>query len=34
MFRGRLIQVVSQCAELGVFLAAAVALGAGVIFLR
>ena len=27
MFRSRLMQVVSQCAELGVFFAAAAALG-------
>jgi hypothetical protein len=34
MFRTRLVQVISQCAELGVFFAAAAALGAGVIYLR
>jgi hypothetical protein len=34
MIRTRILQVISQCAELGVFFAAAAALGAGVIFLR
>jgi hypothetical protein len=34
MFRTRVVQVISQCAELGVFFAAAAALGAGVILLR